>query len=440
MKNKAVASAPEAVITSGPLTPAEADRLFLDFQRYTSLALGVSGGADSVCLLRLLRDWQLRTGWSGRLIVFTVDHGLRAESPQEAAFVGEICQAVGISHRTLAWTGDKQAGNLQGEARHARYRLMAEAMKEVHAEALVLAHHQDDQVETFLDRLTRGSGVYGLGAMQRIEQSGPMGLQILRPLLAVPKQRLEATLQEIGQLWCEDPSNSSDAYKRVRLRKLAAELAEEGLDTSRLLDTANRLRRAASAIDAWVERVLSEDVREHPSGPLALDYRHYVLLPEEVRLRLLSRLVQRVSGQDYPARLVKLEALDCRLRETVPGKHTLAGAVVCRSSEHLLIWREAGRKVPEGNVLTGGGDNIWDNRYRVEVEASGPDMSGLVVGPLCRAPAVNEAFEFPDGWPKSAFDCAPAVWRESDLLLVPGLFRSKQPLAQAVHVSPTLKT
>ncbi|MDN3720773.1 tRNA lysidine(34) synthetase TilS [Roseibium salinum] len=164
-------------------------------------------------------EWRERVSWQGDAEVLCVDHGLRPESAAEAEFVAGAAAEHGLSCRILRWTGEKPASNIQDEARRARYRLFADHMAQSGAEALVLAHHMDDQAETFLDRLTRGSGLSGLSAMAADEPHGPQGLRLLRPFLNLRKERLEASLRERGLSWCLDPSNQDPKYKRSRLRK-----------------------------------------------------------------------------------------------------------------------------------------------------------------------------------------------------------------------------
>ncbi len=433
-KNVPVRSAPELHAGDQVLSSDQIDQTFKNFHAFSCLAIGVSGGSDSLALLRLLHDWQQRSRWPGRFLVLTVDHGLRDESAQEAEFVGDLCLKIGVDHRTLRWTAAKPTSNLQDEARKARFRLFAEAMSEANAEALVLAHHQDDQVETFLDRLTRGSGVYGLGAMRADERSGPQGLRLLRPLLDVPKSQLQATLQQMGQGWCEDPSNDSKDYKRVRLRHLAAELAAEGLDVERLIETAGRLRRAADAINAWVGQVLQNNVEEHPAGPFALRCEQYSALPEEVRLRLVSRLILRVTGTAYPPRLAKLEALDLALCTDEDVRLTLGGAQIVRFGDRFCFWKEAGRRLPETTNLCLQGSLVWDDRFRISTVRGEKVEEGMMIGPLASAPAADVDFAFPEDMPKDAFATCPAIWRREKLLLVPGLFHSDPEIEASIAV------
>ena len=212
-----------------PIGDAEADRLFADLIHEPSLVLAVSGGPDSTALLYLFARWRNRHEPSPRLHAVTIDHGLRPQSRREAAGVKRIAAQLGVGHRTLRWTGDKPVTGLQEKARAERYRLLLAAAQKAGARCVVTAHTLDDQAETVLLRLARGSGLAGIGAMARVSgaafhapvmRGGKGSPALVRPLLDVAKARLIATLRAAGIAHVEDPSNDDPRYARVRWRKL----------------------------------------------------------------------------------------------------------------------------------------------------------------------------------------------------------------------------
>ena len=258
-----------------PIGDAEADRLFADLIHEPSLVLAVSGGPDSTALLYLLARWRNRHEPSPRLHAVTIDHGLRPQSRREALGVKRIAAQLGVGHRTMRWTGDKPVTGLQEKARAERYRLLLAAAQKAGARCIVTAHTLDDQAETVLLRLARGSGLAGIGAMARVvafaglafpdrraapsaapSARKPRGASddvvLVRPLLDVAKARLIATLRAAGIAHVEDPSNDDPRYTRVRWRKLAPVLAAEGLTAYRLAHLARRMRRSEDAIETIV--------------------------------------------------------------------------------------------------------------------------------------------------------------------------------------------
>ena len=215
------------------------------FEPAPQVAVGVSGGADSLALCLLLKAWTNSLG--GSLLALTVDHGLRHDAAVEAVQVGFWLKERGIEHDVLRWEGAKPASGIQAGARDARYRLLTERC---HAEGilhLALAHHREDQAETVLLRFAHGSGVDGLSGMSALRETG--SVRFLRPLLSTSRDRLRAFLTEVGQPWVEDPSNQSPAYARARLRGMAEVLSGEGWSAERAADTARRLGRARSVLE-----------------------------------------------------------------------------------------------------------------------------------------------------------------------------------------------
>lgn len=315
-----------------PISVSEAKRLFADWKAAPALLLAVSGGPDSIALMWLVARWRRALTRGPKLIAVTVDHGLRAEAAREARDVKRLAKALDLPHRTLRWTGVKPKTGLPAAARAARYRLLAKAAHSSGATHILTAHTRDDQAETLLMRMLRGSGIAGLGAMAR--ESERDGVRLARPLLDVPKSQLIATLNKAKITFADDPTNRDAAYTRPRLRALMPALAEEGGDSRNLARLAARLARANAAIELLAdgaERYLALRDRDDASR-FGFDASAFAGLAEEIRLRLLKRAIDRV-GHEGPVELGKLEALltvlDRAIADAQPRlKQTLAGAVI----------------------------------------------------------------------------------------------------------------
>ena len=325
-----------------PLSAKEAKSLFADLACAPALVLAVSGGPDSTALLMLAARWCAALKNAPQLLAVTIDHSLRPQSAAEANAVKRLARKLGVPHKTLRWTGRKPATGLQERAREARYRLLADTAKKIGAQHVVTAHTLDDQAETVMLRLARGSGLSGLCAMAR--ESDIFGTTLVRPLLDLPKARLIATLRKAGIAFADDPSNRDPRFTRARLRALMPELAKEGLSAALLSRLARRLRRADVAIEAMVwaaaQRLTSPLPSVHPA--VALDAAAFARLPDEVALRLLGRAIAAI-GDEGPVELGKLEALYEALAASQgrPAviRRTLAGAVVTHGRDRLLIER-----------------------------------------------------------------------------------------------------
>jgi tRNA(Ile)-lysidine synthase len=365
-----------------PISSGEARAAFASLIRFPRLALAVSGGADSMALLHLVARWRAEDALKGEVTVLTVDHGLRARSREEAAMVGRKAASFGLPHATLIWARDeRRIGGIQERARLGRYDLMAAYCQAHDIPALVTAHHLDDQAETFLMRLKRGSGLDGLAAIP--EEIAWSGVAVLRPLLDIHKARLAATLTEAGVAWVEDPTNSDQRFERARMRACSDALGKLGLTPEALARSASRLRRARAALDHAADRFLAEQGAMSEAGYCLIAREALVTLPAEIALRVLARAVNAVGGRETLLRLAKLEALLASLVENPKSAHTLGGCRLQPAGERLGIFRETrGTGLPTLR-LAPGERALWDNRFRVELEASA--RAPVTVGALGEA-------------------------------------------------------
>jgi tRNA(Ile)-lysidine synthase len=290
-------------------------------------AVAVSGGGDSIALMHLLAGWAKKKRRPLPHVV-TVDHGLRAESAKDARAVLRWAKAAGLKSHALRWDGPHPKADIEAAAREARYRLMGEWAKKNKIAALYVAHTRDDQAETFLLRLMRGSGLDGLAAMRAIA-SYPLAsfreLMVVRPLLAMEREQVRAHLKSAGHDWLEDAMNLDERFARVRLRKAWSALEGAGLNKARLAGAAAHLARAREALDEVTQAVLTRSCRRYKSG-LQFDPAALTSAPREIGLRALAQMLMIVSGHAYRPRFERLERLFDRLaRGGIDGGCTLHG-------------------------------------------------------------------------------------------------------------------
>jgi tRNA(Ile)-lysidine synthase len=332
---------------SAPLTDSELPALFADLSDRKRVLLAISGGPDSTALLVLAARWRDRRDNAPELIAASVDHRLRRESKREAAAVARLAKKLGIRHHALSWSGKKPAMGMQEAARAARYRLLLELARKLGADALVTAHTRDDQAETVLHRLARGSGLAGLAGIRR--KSEREGVTIVRPLLDLAKARLVATLSAAKIPFADDPTNRDPHYLRTRVRGLGPQLAAEGLDAVRLAGVARRLGRANAAIEAAVCEARARVSREPwpKAGPIELNAAALFALPAEVGIRLLGGAVA-AAGDAERVELAKLEALYESLAAAEAAnqqiKRTLGGAVAALEGLRVAVRRAPARR------------------------------------------------------------------------------------------------
>lgn len=388
------------------------------FEPRPEIAVAVSGGADSMALALLAHRWALARG--GRAHALTVDHRLRPESGDEAAQVGVWMAALGIGHHCLVREGARPAGDLQAAARAARHALLEGWCRAGGVLHLLLAHHREDQAETLLLRLARGSGVDGLAAMAPIAER-PF-VRLLRPLLGVPRARLAATLERDGQPWIDDPSNADRAYARVRLRGLLPELAAEGMSAARLAATARRMGRARAALEAMVSALLAACAAPHPAGFVRLDPMPLCAAPPEIGLRALSRVLACAGGAEHGPRMERLERLWQALRDGLDRPRSLAGCLLLPQRDALLVCREP-RAVAEPVAAQPGGEVVWDGRFRATF-AGRPDPAarlGALGAEGFRAVAAAQPAIARPAFPARLRATLPALWDERGVSAVPHL-------------------
>jgi len=359
-------------------------RVLGPFEAAPRLAVGVSGGADSLALVLLADIWVRERG--GSVLALTVDHGLRPESAMEAARVGQWMAARGIAHAVLRWEGEKPGTGLQDAARQARHRLLRRRCQEEGILHLALAHQLEDQAETLLLRLGMGSGVDGLAAMAPVREVAEV--RLLRPLLDLPRSRLEATCRAFGQPWLDDPSNLALRFARGRLRAGREALEAAGLTPGALAETARRAGMARGALNQAAADVLALCATLHPEGWAEVRAEAFREPPREVARRVLTALLRGLGGAIHPPRAERLEGLLDTLRGNgKPKARTLGGCMLAPIRDGWRFVREPAA-VEDAVPLSDQGTTLWDRRFVVRCRASRGGRVGALGGEgwaeLCR--------------------------------------------------------
>ncbi len=349
------------------------------FERRPHLAVAVSGGPDSLALCLLADGWARRH--QAKLTALTVDHRLRADSGEEARRVGQWMAACGLEHRILTWEGPKPAAGVQEAARNARYGLLSSWCREHGVLHLLLAHHRDDQAETFLMRLCRASGPEGLAAMAPVVETP--SVRLLRPLLGVPAERLKALLRAFSQEWIDDPSNRDDRFLRVRVRRALPSMPAQGVTADVLATLAGRQGMARSALDMRAAALAARVCRVHPAGYVYVDPAGLREASPELALRVLGRALAAVGGRPRAPPIERVRTLYCDI--VAPGgapSHTLSGCRVLGSRGRLIVCREA-RALPAPVPVDAATSLVWDGRFRIRLSGGTlPEQENLVLRPL----------------------------------------------------------
>ncbi|MDE1147464.1 MAG: tRNA lysidine(34) synthetase TilS [Azospirillaceae bacterium] len=408
-----------------PIDEALFDRLMAPLGPFGTtpvLAVGVSGGRDSMALALLADRWARARG--GRVEALTVDHALRPESAAEAAQVGHWLAARGISHTILTWTAPKPANGLQAAARQARYDLLAQACRTRGILHLCLAHHREDQAETVALRQAGGSGAEGLAGMAPARALADV--RLLRPLLPVSRADLGATCVAAGQTWIDDPSNLMQRYARGRLRTAAAPLAVDDL-----LGQARGAAVARTELEGAVAAAVASHVLLAPEGYAVVDVPPLLALPLPVALRLLAGVAAALGGQAYPPAPVATG----RLLAAIPGlwdgedrtaaSLNLGGCQARRlagggGARRLLLLRQAGRMAPPVPLTSEG--VRWDGRFQLVGSAPGEGWTLGALGTAMARRLLAAATPVDLGRvPRPVWPTLPAFWWREGLVAVPHL-------------------
>ncbi|WP_285295127.1 tRNA lysidine(34) synthetase TilS [Aureimonas altamirensis] len=343
--------------------------------------LAVSGGADSTALLHLAAMARAHLA-DPAIHVVTVDHGLRAESADEARSVERLCRSYGLPHRTLRWHHrGGRSGNLSAAAREARYDLLGRFAWTVRAGAVVTGHQLDDQIETYLLARARGAEGRALAGMRPVRALRP-GVVLARPFLGIAGTRLRATLSQAGIAWCEDPTNRNMHYARARLR---AALKDGTVDAEEVPGALEKAGRERVAYDRAVgSAIRSAGITVDESGSIDIVAETMSVLEPELRRAVIGRAITAAGGGLYPPQSDKLARLADR-SYAGKGYATLGGARLQWRDGRVAIGREYGREGIGPTEATEG--RAWfDRRFVV----SGLDAGTMVaLGAFARGNATE---------------------------------------------------
>lgn len=327
-----------------------------------AIGLAVSGGSDSVALMQIVADWA-----NGRkVMVATVDHGLRRESAAEAKRVHRWAGALNLPHATLLWQRESEAGNLMANARDARLRLLSGWAQRNGLSAVLLGHTADDQAETLLMRLGRGSGIDGLASMA--EWRDAFGMRWLRPMLGAGRTELRDWLRARGTDWIDDPSNDNEDFDRIRVRKAIASL---NLDVSALARAATHIGEARDALSHYAAAATSDAVIAR--GRIILPRRAFSDTPAEIRRRIVVAACRWITGADYPPRRATL--LHALQAINNGSRATLDGALIEPAGDEVRFSREPAAALRATDAT--GDATCWDNRWSVSGLRAGQHVAAL---------------------------------------------------------------
>lgn len=392
-------------------------------------AVAVSGGADSLALLLLAHEFaQKRESY---VVALTVDHDLRPASKEEALTVEKWAQKRGIKHVILKWEGVKPQTRCQEKAREARYRLLTGWCQHNNIRTLLLGHHQQDQEETFLLRLSAGSGLDGLKGMKKRIMRG--GICCVRPLLEIPKEQIRQLLTDQNHEWIEDPSNLNPRYFRGRLRNF---LQKEGLSSLRLTETMKKLHTDADFIQDSLQKIIESVVSLHGEGYVSIEKEAYHQLHPALSCRLLSLVMQWFSKKDYSIGSKKIRGIEAKIKR---GSSFTAGGIWWTfSPKKIFLFREPRSLEKEFFVSDLYKICLWDQRFFIDPKLREYVPKESIIKPLGFFPELKRVIN--SSLPSRAQRTLPALWVKGKVVAVPqlcyDLLMCEEDLGKFIYLKP----
>ena len=381
--------------------------------------IAVSGGGDSMALLAMAARAGLKPS------VVTVDHGLRPEAGEEAELVARFCAQFSLVHTVLRIDALSSGPNLAARARAARYDALASWASKQRLGTILLGHTRDDQAETVLLRLARGSGADGLAAMSPVREWA--SIEWVRPLLNIEREDLRQWLRAQGIAWADDPTNEDTSYDRVKIRQVLDDLEALGLTRSRLANTARTMARQSVVLQAAGDDLMSRCMRRGDLGAIHLAREPLVAALPDTGLRVLAKVLQIIASAAYRPRLTTLEtAMELIASADFRGT-SLAGCVIVPNGDEIVVCREpaAVSVVPAKT-----GSQTWDRRWTITV----PEEADFWIAPLGKQALAHATacirklgVQTPNAWMTSV----PAA-----RLAVPALFKTADSAPEALLAVP----
>jgi tRNA(Ile)-lysidine synthase len=355
------------------------------------VAVAVSGGSDSMALLRLVAAWSQQQSGPREVIVLTFDHGLRDGSAAEAARVADWCKALSLQHVTLVWSGEKPSTGIQAKARVARYDGLAQWCRNNAVQVLMTGHTADDQAETVYMRQQRTSSVKSLSGIW--PENEWLGVRVLRPLLKTRRDDLRAYLKELGQVWLEDPSNLNEKFERVRVRQV---LAGTDIEAYRTMASASQLQVRDDQNNArvWMQQFMQVD----SYAVLRLARQPMLAAPESLQISILAHAIKTAGDGRWPEPS-SVASILAGLAQGGTQRRSLNGAIVSVRQHVIEIMREPGRIKDRWIEVLESGRVTFDDRFEVIAP------SGSFVGPMGIPPRLKRYKDVP----ALAFSALPVV-------------------------------
>ncbi len=314
----------------------------LDFQNIMQklkvkkdFAVAISGGPDSLALV-LLSDQYAKEN-KLKLTAISVDHSLRNDSENEIKWIKKLMKTKKIKFRSLKLKGKKPISNIMSYAREKRYELLTQYCKKAKISFLLTAHHLDDEIENFLMRLIRGSGIKGLSSSRSKYKHKKSGVNIIRPFLNYSKKTLIKYLSISKQKYILDPTNKDNRFDRSRIRILTSKLISEGLEKSRFASVIHNLKKADSAIQSSLNVYAKNIIRVRANSSIVINLDDFIKAPEEIQFRLTANILEKVSKKNQKVRAKSILSMIEKITRKDFKRMTVHGCIAAKIQKEIII-------------------------------------------------------------------------------------------------------
>ena len=315
-------------------------KLFLEkFIKKKNILVAVSGGQDSIALTELSKIYSNEK--NNKVFFVLIDNGIRSNSSKEAKAVKSLLKKKKISLTILKNT-NKINNNVQSRAREVRYKLLTNFCNKAKIKFILTGHHSDDQIETFLIRLSRGSGIQGLSSMKKISNLKNR-IKLIRPLLGEKKKDLIVIAKKYFGKIFKDPSNTNKKFLRTKIRGLIRQFEKSGITHERIISSINNLGRTRDTLNTYISRVERNCVTIQKKEA-TINLKNLLLENEEIQLKVFSSCIKNFSKNYYPPRAKKVLNLLNRIKSDKNLKTTLGGCLITRIRNNLVICKEKLKK------------------------------------------------------------------------------------------------
>ena len=315
-------------------------RIYKKFEKSLNIndnfIVGVSGGPDSLALAFLTKILSLKKGLKPKFIV--IDHKLRNESSKEAKLVKKALNKFSIKTEILIWRGQKPLKNIQSLARQKRYSLFFSKCIKHKINDVILGHQNDDLIENFFLRLSRGSGLKGLVSLGKKTQIGKINIH--RPLLDFKKDDLIFLSKYVFDFYIKDPSNDNTKFQRIKFRHLLTEFEKIGLDKKKFNLTLKNLKNSDEAIKFYVKQNQINNSYYFLNSNRMLLNLSFFDQPSEIVFRSFSEILQKISKKFYPPRGKKNGKIIEKIKFGTFSKVTLGGCIIEKVNQTVILSKE----------------------------------------------------------------------------------------------------